>query len=186
MNSSHKIILGIDPGYDRLGWAIGEIGSRAKTSSSQPTIPSSTQPTILSFGCIETDSKQKIGLRFKQISTDLAAICEQFQPNVLSIEKLYFTRNTKTAMQVSESRGIVFATCLPFVQTIVEFTPSSLKLAVTGTGNANKQAIEKMIRLQLKLPNESILDDVMDALGLILTYAVSQSTLQGNENHVIL
>jgi crossover junction endodeoxyribonuclease RuvC len=178
MNTSHKIILGIDPGYGRLGWAVGEIGAKAKTSN--------TQPTILGFGCIETEPKQKIGLRYQQISKDLTEICKTFQPNVLSIEKLYFARNTTTAMQVSESRGIVFATCLPFVQTIVEFNPSSLKLAVTGSGNANKQAVEKMIRLQLKLPTTPILDDTMDALGLVLTYAVSQSTLQGNENHVIL
>lgn len=173
-----KTILGIDPGYGRLGWAIGEIGTK--------TSKSSTQPSILGFGCIETDPKQKIGLRFKQITTDLTEICEKFQPDVLAIEKLYFARNTTTAMQVSEARGIVFATCLPYVKTIVEFNPSSLKVAVTGSGNANKQAIEKMIRLQLKLPNKPILDDTMDALGLVLTYAVSQSTLQGTENHVIL
>ena len=177
MSSSPTIILGIDPGYGRLGWAIGEIGG---------TKMSNTKPSILGFGCIETPAKQKIGLRFKQIATDLTSICEKFQPNVLAIEKLYFAKNTTTAMQVSESRGVVFATCLPFVQTIVEFNPSSLKLAVTGSGNANKQAVEKMIRLQLKLPNAPILDDTMDALGLVLTYAVSQSTLQGTENHVIL
>lgn len=167
-------ILAIDPGYDRLGWAIG------KTTSTHGNI------SVISYGCIQTDSKQLIGQRFKDICEQLLTICKEYAPNVLVIEKLYFSKNTTTALRVSEAKGIIFATCMPYVSRIVEFDPNTLKLAVTGHGKADKAAVEKMTRLQLNLPTKPIIDDTMDALGLLLTYAVHHSHLQGTEKQVIL
>jgi crossover junction endodeoxyribonuclease RuvC len=174
MNNNFTI-LGIDPGYGRLGWAVGQLSSQ-----------SLIHPKIIGFGCIQTQPKQKIGLRYQKITNQIEEICKKFQPDVLAIEKLYFSRNTTTALQTSEARGLVFAVCLQYVHQIIEYSPSNLKLAVTGNGHANKSAVEKMIRLQLNLPSDTIIDDTIDALGLVLTHAVTHSTLQGNENQVIL
>lgn len=157
-----KIILGIDPGFDRIGWAIGQ--AQGSTIN------------ILDFNCIQTSKTESLVDRYQQIDTDLTAVLHKYQPTEAAIESLFFAKNQTSAMHVAEARGVIIS-CL-FRQQIpyAEYTPLQIKQAVTGYGRADKPAVEKMVRLQLKLPvipgqSAKIIDDTLDALAIVLTHA---------------
>jgi crossover junction endodeoxyribonuclease RuvC len=152
-----KVCLGIDPGYDRVGWAVGEI----KGSQLQP----------IAYGLIQTDKHQTHFVRYQQVEAELSAILNQYQPVEAAIETLFFSNNQTTAMKVSEIRGIIISTLLRSKVECFEYNPSQIKLTVTGFGKADKKAVEKMIRLQLKLPAEKVIDDTLDALAILLTHS---------------
>jgi crossover junction endodeoxyribonuclease RuvC len=150
-------ILGIDPGYDRLGWAVGEV--------------TPTNLSVIKYGCIQTDRKQNIIDRYRQFSTELATLLQELQPDEAALENIYFARNTKTALRVSEARGVIIHTCLLAGLEIYEYDPVSIKLAVAGNGQADKTAVTKMVQLQLKLTPDKLLDDTLDALATLMTHA---------------
>lgn len=166
-------VLSIDPGYGRLGYAIGDVEG--------------TKLSVIEFSCLETSSKKSLGERYLDLSLSLEKILNQHQPEVLVLEKLYFARNTTTALRVSESRGIVIAACLKKVRQILEFAPSEIKLCVTGHGQADKAAVKKMTLAQLKIrADATVLDDAIDALAILLTFSSSHSVLLNQSNHAIL
>lgn len=163
-SNSPITILGIDPGYDRVGWAIG-----SKTQNGMSPV---------AFGCIQTESHASIWVRYQQIITDLRAILKQYKPDHLAIEELFFSKNVSTAIRVSEARGVIIAAALGFNIEIFEYKPNTIKLAVTGDGQASKAAVSRMVSLQLKLTNQigkknHALDDATDALAIALTHAVT-------------
>lgn len=163
MTSAAEIILGIDPGYDRMGWAVGTVRGQQWQS--------------LHYGVIQTSSKSPLTERYKILAHDLTAIIKTHSPGVAVIESLFFFKNQKTAMKVSEARGVIIKTCLAEGLKIAEFTPLQIKQAVTGYGRADKKSVEKMIRLQLKLGDRKIMDDAIDALAIMLTYQVQSKFL---------
>lgn len=152
------LCIGIDPGYDRVGWAIGKI---------------SNPLDVIEYGCIETDKKQSLFERYAQIGKVIKNLCEKHHPSEAAIETLYFSRNTSTALPVSEARGVIIGQLLDNCK-IFEYSPGTIKLAVTGSGRAPKTAIDKMVRMQLNLRKQPELDDTMDALAVLLTHAVSR------------
>lgn len=154
-----EVILAIDPGYDRVGWAVGNV-QHALISK-------------LAYGCIQTNSGETLFQRYQQITSELAQIIQQHQPSQLAIESLFFFKNQKTVMQVSEARGVIISCCLQASLEIFEYTPLQIKQAVTGYGRAAKDQVDKMVRLQLKLGQQKIIDDAMDALGILLTHSVT-------------
>ncbi len=163
MSGAATVFMGLDPGYDRIGWAIG---SWAKTHWQE-----------LDYGCIITDPDQPIFDRFKQIQADVAEILTEFHPAVVGIETLFFSSNKTTALRVSEARGVILAELLRAGIEVRELNPNQIKLAVTGNGHADKTAVAKMVRLGLQLGEQPIIDDAMDALAALLTcqttYAVT-------------
>lgn len=159
------IILGIDPGYDRLGWAVGEIQNPGQ------------KLIIQKYGCIQTNKKHDIFKRYHQIILELKKIIDQHCPTELAIETLFFSKNTKTALRVSEARGVIIGLCLKLGLKIFEYHPGQIKQAVTGFGGAHKKAMDKMIRLQLQLDADKIIDDTMDALAIVLTHGVSRKSV---------
>lgn len=163
MNDHSNIILAIDPGYDRMGWACGS-NEKGHTQ-------------LLSFGCIQTKKTDTHHQRLQQLQSELAKIIQEYTPSQVAIENIYFSKNQKTALQVAEARGIIIGTCLLQKLPITEYNPNSIKLAVTGYGNANKAAVDKMIRLQFgtQIPNTAIIDDAMDAIAILLTHTVTRT-----------
>jgi crossover junction endodeoxyribonuclease RuvC len=160
---ANPIIIGIDPGYDRLGWAVAQCGSGGWQ--------------IFEHGCIITDRQGKIEQRYQQILEDLTAIIERHHPDEAAIETLFWFKNQSTAMQVSEARGLILATLLKAGLKISQYTPLQIKQAVTGYGRADKKAVEKMVRLELAIDQnraKDILDDTFDALALILCHQASR------------
>jgi len=157
-------ILGIDPGYDRVGWAVG-------TAQAQNW-------HHIFHGCIKTAKELSLIERYRIISRELKQIIQQYQPSVAVIESLFFFKNQKTALKVSEARGVIINTCLNQNLEIAEFTPLQIKQAVTGYGRADKTSVDKMVRLQLKLTDQKIIDDAMDALAIMLTYQTQMKLLK--------
>ena len=152
--SKSKTILGIDPGYDRIGWAVI---NRVSTNS-----------TYIASGLIQTQTNQEIFDRYRQIWHALNQVIGLYHPVICHLESLFFAKNQKTALRVSEARGLIIAKLLTHQIEVKEFTPLQAKLAVTGYGKADKSAVAKMVHLQLKLPNQTMKDDELDALALCL------------------
>ncbi len=151
-------ILGIDPGYGRLGWAIGKKSGAGWDK--------------LELGCIETSSNLDIYERYQQLEDKLQKVIDKYQPDEAAIETLFFSNNQKTAMQVAESRGIVIAALIRNKLAVTQYNPMEIKETVTGNGRADKKAVEKMIRMEFKLRDKKVLDDAIDALAVVLTHSI--------------
>ncbi|HAO81227.1 MAG: Crossover junction endodeoxyribonuclease RuvC [Parcubacteria group bacterium GW2011_GWD2_43_10] len=149
-----KIVLGIDPGLGRMGYAV-----LAGTLS---------QPKILTVGCLETSSKLVHGQRLVALSSGVQKILRQYKPTIIAIEKLYFSKNVKTALQVAEARGAIMLELTQGKCPIVELSPQAVKLAATGVGNADKLMVQKMLKLIFKLKQVPKPDDAADALAVAL------------------
>ncbi|MCB9812830.1 MAG: crossover junction endodeoxyribonuclease RuvC [Pseudomonadales bacterium] len=160
-----KIILGIDPGYDRVGWAVGSYQN--------------SKFHLLNLGCIQTDSNQNIFDRYTVIILNLKKIIKRYKPEVLAIETLFFSKNKKTALRVSESRGIIVGTLLNSGVNVYEYSPNSIKLAVTGSGSANKHAVEKLVKMQVdhKMLGQinAEIDDAIDAVAVAMTHVFTKT-----------
>jgi len=155
----NNIILGIDPGYDRVGWAVAE-KVRGKFN-------------CIALGCIQTNKKTDIFGRYLQIQSELTEIISHFKPNELAIETLFFSKNKKTALRVSEARGIIIGTCLDKGLSVFEYDPVEIKVAVTGNGKADKVSVKKMVQLQVHGSVNKFIDDALDAVAIALTHATS-------------
>ena len=131
------IILGIDPGYARLGYAILKKDSQVEK--------------LIASSCIETSPKEKHSERILKLAKKVEKLIEKYKPNILAIEKLYFTTNQKTALKVAEIKGIVLYIALKNKLKTVEYTPLEIKVAVCGYGKAPKEQVKKMVKLLLNL-----------------------------------
>jgi crossover junction endodeoxyribonuclease RuvC len=150
-----SIILGLDPGYDRLGFGVISV-VKGKIN-------------VVDFGVITTDKSLKFGERLLQVSDDLEELLSIHKPGVVSVEKLYTTINQKTAMNVAEARGVARLVAAQHNIEFKEFTPNQIKSAVAGNGSADKKGIQKMVALILGLSRPPKPDDAADALAIALT-----------------
>lgn len=152
-------ILGIDPGYDRVGWCVLEVGGAVQK--------------ILGSGCIRSESTA-IFDRYMNIFHTLVNIVKTHQPQECAIESVFFEKNAKTAMRVSEARGIIIASMLLNTVVVHEYTPLQIKAAVTGNGHATKPEVHRMVQLLTKLETMPKLDDEVDAIATALCHAASR------------
>lgn len=152
-----RLILGIDPGYDRLGIALIE-----KNGSKEVLIHSE---------CLQTSSKDDIYTRLYYVGRKISSILDDFQPTELAIENLFITKNQKTAMRVSEARGIILYECKKREISVNEYTPMQIKSAICGDGTSDKAMIIKMIHLLIKPTKKILLDDEYDAIAVALTHS---------------
>jgi crossover junction endodeoxyribonuclease RuvC len=153
------IILGIDPGIARVGWAVIETATpNLKTKS---------------FGCIETDKKEKPEIRLDQIHAAILLLINKFHPDCMSVEDLFFATNAKTAIGVGQSRGVILLAAAKGHIPVVSYTPLAVKRAITGDGAADKKQVLFMVMKILKLVSAPRLDDTADALAIAMTHAYS-------------
>lgn len=153
MSAAHHI-LGIDPGFDRLGFGV-ITGSLAS-------------PRHVAHGCLTTEKSQPFAQRLHQLGEQLAALLKEYRPSVVGIEKLFFSKNTKTACAVSEVRGVVIFLATAHGALIKEFTPLQVKQRVAGYGAAEKPQVGIMVKTLLHLSAVPRPDDAADALGIAL------------------
>jgi len=152
-------ILGIDPGIGRCGWAVIETqGSKLKP---------------LAFGCIETSPKKEAPERLKEIYEHVLKTANDYSPDALSIEELFFNTNAKTAFVVGQARGVILLAACQKKMSITTYTPLQVKIALTGYGRAEKNQIGQMVKIILSLKQIPKPDDVTDALAIALTHAFS-------------
>jgi crossover junction endodeoxyribonuclease RuvC len=151
-------ILGIDPGYDRLGIAIIDKPAKGKE-------------ILLYSACFQTSAKQDIYERFGLIGSEVARIIAEFKPACFAIETLFITKNQKTAMRVAEARGIIIHEAIKAQLPITEYTPLQIKMAVTSDGRSDKERVIKMIPLLIEMKTKITHDDEYDAIAVALTHA---------------
>lgn len=154
--------IGIDPGFDRIGWSVGRI--------------TRSHVALMAFGCITTDKQDGYFLRLAHLQTELAAIITEYKPSKAIVELLFFAKNQTTAIPVAQARGVILGELVRQSVDVLELTPAQIKQRVTGNGSATKKEMEKMVRLQLKLlPDVAIIDDAIDAIGALI--ALQSGTL---------
>lgn len=158
-------ILGIDPGYDRIGIAIIEKSSQGKE-------------TYVFSECFQTKKSDSFAERLCALGEHLAQIIVAHTPAIAVIEKLYLTQNQKTAMGVSEARGVLVYEVAKAKLTLIECTPMEIKMAVTGFGKASKNDIALFVPKLIPLPTRTMLDDEMDAIAI----ALAGSALSASKN----
>lgn len=152
-------ILGIDPGYARMGWGIVEQeGNRFRP---------------IAYGTFETSPDQDMTQRLKNIYTDLMTCISQYEPECAAIEDLYFNTNTTTAMKVGQARGVAILACANSGLEVNEYTPLQIKQALTGYGRAEKQQVQWMVKSILNLRTMPKLDDTTDALAACICHGNS-------------
>ena len=154
----NDLIIGIDPGYGRVGIAILE-----NKKSNQKLIYSE---------CFETDSKLEQSERLGLIADRIDKVINKFNPSKLAIESLLFSKNTKTALKVAEARGVILAEAARKNIPVSEFNPNEVKLAVTGFGKSDKKQVINMIEKIIEIKNKIKYDDEYDAIAVAITCAV--------------
>ena len=154
-------ILGIDPGTGILGFGVIE----ANHGKSQ----------LVDAGVIRTPVKEDDAVRLQTIFEELTDIIAATNPQMMSVEKLFFARNVTTAMTVAQARGVVLLCGKQAGLEIYEYTPMQIKLAVTGYGKADKKQIQEMVRVILGLSTVPKPDDCADAIAAALTHAQTAS-----------
>jgi len=150
-----KIIIGIDPGYDRLGLAILE--------------KNINEEKIIFSDCFLTSAKDSFYKRLLLIGEYLEEILDKYQIDILAIEKVFFQKNQKTAMNISAVKGLIIYLALKKSIIVKEYTPLEIKNTVTGYGNADKKQMEIMLKKILKINKKINYDDEYDAIGTALT-----------------
>lgn len=150
-------ILGIDPGIAIVGFGfIDQQGSRL---------------TPVQYGSITTESDLDQAVRLQIIYDSLRQLIECYEPQAIAIEKLYFNRNVTTAFSVGQARGVIMLAAVQHGLEIAEYTPLQVKQAVVGYGKAEKQQIQEMVRILLRLSAAPKPDDVADALAIAICHS---------------
>ena len=159
------IIIGIDPGFERMGCAILE-----KSPSGEKLIYST---------CLVSSRSAAHEKRLLVLAEGLKKIIKDFKPDTMAIEKLFFTANQKTALKVAEARGVALLLAAENDLKVFEFTPLEVKMAMTGYGRAEKDQVRKMVLAILKISTDKKptspagkLDDEIDAIAIALTCPV--------------
>ena len=152
-------ILGIDPGFAITGYSIIDyIGNKFYLRTS---------------GAILTEAKTSFPLRLEKINKELSEIIENYNPDAMSIEELFFNNNAKTAINVAQARGVILVTARMHNLDIFEYTPLQVKQAVTGYGRADKIQVQRMVKLILNEEKLPKLDDVTDSMAMAICHAHS-------------
>lgn len=152
-------ILGIDPGFARLGYAVLDFDGR--------------RFQICDFGCIETSPKTPFPERLVVIYDALNQILDQYSPEQVAIEQLFFARNTTTAIAVAEARGVAVLAGARRQLPVFQYTPVEVKSAVVGYGKADKQQVQNMTCQILGLRRIPQPDDAADALAIAICHGHS-------------
>ncbi len=150
-------ILGIDPGFERLGVAIIE-----KNKGEQ-------KEKVLFSECFKTSAKLEFHERLLLIGTEVRSVIKKFKPEILAIETLFLTTNQKTVMHVAEVRGVIIYEASSLGLKIFEASPPQIKIATTGYGKANKDQIMKMVKVLVDIDNSKKSDDELDSIAIALT-----------------
>jgi len=161
------IILGIDPGFARLGYGVIDY--------------SCGKYKVLEYGTITTPAHTELAERLKKINYDLNEVISKYKIEAASIEELFFNTNSKTAIHVAEARGVILYTLSAANIDIYEYTPLQVKQALVGYGRADKHQVMEMVKKNLRLKTMPKLDDTADALALAIchTYNIRYDKLTG-------
>lgn len=160
-------ILGIDPGYAIVGFGVLEYDG--------------TEFKPLQYGAITTEAGTRFAARLVSIYDDMTTIIKQYEPEVMAIERLYYTTNQKTVIDVSQARGVLILCAEQHGLRMYEYTPLQIKQAVVGYGKADKHQVMDMTRRILKLSQIPKPDDAADALAVAICHGHCATGIQLQE-----
>jgi crossover junction endodeoxyribonuclease RuvC len=148
-------VLGVDPGYDRVGLAVMEYQNGLEK--------------VLYSTCVLTNKTDDLNTRLQVVGNAITQTISNYAVDTLGIETLFFNKNVKTAMGVAQARGIIIYTAMQANCQIYEFSPQAIKIATTGYGNSDKVAVTAMVKQLVPDVPTSALDDEYDAIAVGIT-----------------
>ncbi len=163
IHNSNFRILGIDPGYERLGIAVVE--------------KQNNKEVVVYSECFHTPAQIPFHERLCLLGEKVHTIIEEYKPQALAIETLVFNTNQKTAILVAEARGVVLYEAARKKLEVYEFTPLQIKIAITGHGRSDKKQIMEMVKKLVKIDKNDAKDDEYDAIACALTCLASYGVL---------
>lgn len=155
-------VLAFDPGYERLGVAIVERNKKEE---------------LLFSDCLRTSAKLSLPHRLKELGSAVERLIQEWKPDTIALETVFFEKNAKTVMQIAEVRGMLAYIAARHDIEVLHFAPGAVKVAITGYGRSDKGAIALMIPRLVRLPARKRLDDELDAIAVGLTCLASQRGL---------
>ena len=150
-------VLGIDPGYGRCGVAVVEKHGGDKE-------------ILLYSDCIETSAEADFTDRLAKVADECERLMKSHKPDAVALERLFITKNQKTAMHVAEVRGALINTATGLGVEVFEYTPGEVKSAAAGWGGADKQAVTRMLHALMKIEKPIKHDDEYDAIAIAVTH----------------
>lgn len=150
------IVLGIDPGIAITGFGVVRVEQN--------------RHIVLGYGAIRTSSQETTARRLEAIYGELSKLIAEFEPDCLAVEELFFNKNSASAMQVGQARGVAILAGTHAGLPVFEYTPLQVKTAVTGYGRAAKEQVAYMVCMLLGLENPPQPDDVTDALAICICH----------------
>ena len=157
-------VLGIDPGYNIIGYGVVETNGCK----------------VVDYGVITTPKTMSISTRLHTIFKATCELMETFKPDEVAFEELFFNTNNTTAIPVAESRGVLIVASKQYTDRLFEYTPLQIKQALTGNGRAEKKQVQYMVRNMLGLKSVPKPDDAADALAVALCHIQTNSVLSDN------
>ena len=151
-----KRIIGIDPGLAHTGFGIIDTDGQRKE--------------LVCYGIIETPSGEEHSTRLLAIYSRLTALLMEYKPDEAGMEALYFARNVTSALNVAEAKGVVTLCLAQNAIPLYIYTPNQIKTSVTGSGRADKELVERYVKLLLHLETEPKPDHAADALAAAITH----------------
>ncbi len=149
-------ILAIDPGFDRAGFAVLD--------------KLNDKDSVVFSECFTTNRDDTFVERLGCVVDKMTELIEKYKPDAFALEKIFFAKNQKTAIQIAEVRGAVLYNAHKHNLEIFEYAPSEIKLAITGDGGANKEQIIKMVKMLVNFEGEfGKIDDEFDAIAICIT-----------------
>ncbi|KKR63400.1 crossover junction endodeoxyribonuclease RuvC [Candidatus Woesebacteria bacterium RIFOXYA1_FULL_40_18] len=157
------LILGIDPGTATTGYGVINF--------------SPNKFDVIKFGLIETEKNGVPGERLESIYEEMSHLLEEFKPDVVAVERLFFATNAKTAMAVGEAKGIIIFAASRYKVEVVEYAPGTVKKTISGDGRADKKMMQKSVReilghkVKSEVKKKTHFDNCADALAIALCHA---------------
>lgn len=155
-------IIGIDPGYAIVGYGVLDYDK--------------AQFSVVNYGAVTTNAGTSFDLRLKEIYDDMCTVLDMFKPDCMSIERLYFTNNKTTGIDVAQARGVILLSAVQRGIEIFEYTPMQVKQAVVGYGKAEKHQVQEMVKNILRLSEIPKPDDTADAIALAICHGHSSGS----------
>lgn len=157
-------VLGIDPGYNIIGYGVIETDGCK----------------VVDYGVITTPKTMSISERLHTIFKACNELMETFKPDEVAFEELFFNTNSTTAIPVAEARGVLIVACKEYTNKLFEYTPLQIKQALTGNGRAEKKQVQFMVKNILGLSSVPKPDDAADALAVALCHMQTNSIMSDN------
>ena len=155
-----SIVLGIDPGLTRCGYAVLRVSGNTEVSMS-------------ALGVLSTSPEKDLPNRLAEIAREIEELLDEYQPSAVAVERIFFQSNVRTAMSVGQVSGLVLSAAAKRNIEVVQYSPNQVKLALTGWGGADKAQVQKMVKERLKLNSIPKPADAADAAAIALCHIAS-------------